>query len=47
MKIFSFFTSTLKIAGVKIRNTNIEIPAFAGAASRRQAKQILNPNFKV
>jgi len=34
----------------KILNSNIEIPAFAGAASRRQAKQIKNfefPNSKL
>jgi hypothetical protein len=32
---------------IKIRNPNIEIPAFAEAASRRQAKQIQNSNFKI
>jgi hypothetical protein len=31
----------------KILNSNFEIPAFAGAASRRQAKQIKNPNFQI
>jgi hypothetical protein len=31
----------------KIRNLNIEAPAFAGAASRRQAKQFLNPNDQI
>jgi len=31
----------------KIRNPNIEIPAFAEAASRRQAKQVQNSNFKI
>jgi len=29
-----------------LENSNIEIPAFAEAASRRQAKQILNSNFQ-
>jgi len=29
------------------KNPNIEIPAFAGAASRRQAKQILNSNDQI
>jgi hypothetical protein len=29
---------------LKIRNPNIEIPAFAEAASRRQAKQIRMSN---
>jgi len=29
----------------KILNSNFEIPAFAGAASRRQAKQIKNLEF--
>jgi hypothetical protein len=35
----------LKVDG-KIRNPNIEIPAFAEAASRRQAKQIQNQILK-
>jgi hypothetical protein len=30
----------------KIRNPNLEAPAFAGAASRRQAKQIQNSNVQ-
>jgi hypothetical protein len=29
------------------RQANIETPAFAEAASRRQAKQIQNSNFKI
>jgi hypothetical protein len=31
----------------KIRNPNIETPAFAEAASRRQAKQIRNSNVQI
>jgi hypothetical protein len=32
---------------IKIRNPNIEVPAFAEAASRRQAKQIQNSNDQI
>jgi hypothetical protein len=32
---------------MEIRNPNIETPAFAEAASRRQAKQFQNSNVQV
>jgi len=47
----------LEESALKIRNSNIECPAFAeapafrkasgGGASRRQAKPIPNPNIKI
>jgi hypothetical protein len=37
----------LSISKPQIRNPNIELPAFAEAASRRQAKQIPNSNDQI